>query len=267
MADAWEVRRRRMRALTRLAHAGQTRNGGRVPYWVHTDGVAELCRHVVGLSDEVGEAAGDLVLAAHGHDLFEDTWVTPELIRREFGDRVARWIGDLTNERGDHDRAAYLRHLATAGEEVRLVKCADLVDNMLSVAYGIHDLGLPWTRTFFLPIASDTRTVLAAAPFRRLTVSGRAMLDSVEWAWARMCGSVESAAGQPWAEGGAVAEAKDREGGEFDEKTQQWLDELTITDEEWAAARERQQREEDERRRRLFGDSAPFAIPDTDTDA
>jgi hypothetical protein len=267
MDDAWEARERRMRALTHRAHAGQTRNGGRVPYWVHTDGVAEICRHVISLSDEIGEAAGDVVLAAYGHDLFEDTWVTPSSIRREFGDRVARWIGDLTNEQGDHDRAAYLGHLAVADEEVRLVKCADLIDNMLSVAYGIHDLGLPWAQSFFLPIASDTRAVLAQAPFRRLTVSGRNMLDAVEWAWARMCGSVDSALGQPWAEGGAVAESKDRGAGELDEETQRWLDEMTFTDEQWAAAREKRRREEEERRRRLFGDSKPFAIPDTDTDA
>jgi hypothetical protein len=249
-----------MRALTHRAHAGQTRNGGRVPYWVHTDGVADLCRRALNLSDEVGEAATDLVLAAYGHDLFEDTAVTPALIRREFGDRVARWIGDLTNERGDSDREAYQRHLAVSDEEVRVIKCADLADNMLSVAYGIHDVGLPWTQSFFLPIASQTRAVLRRAPFWRLPATGRHMLELVEWAWARMHGSIESAFGQPWAEGEAVAEPADDE-------LAKWLDGMAVTDEQWSAVRERKEREAQERQRRVYGDADPFPIPDTDTDA
>jgi hypothetical protein len=54
----------RMRALTRSAHAGQTRNAGRVPYWVHTDAVADICRTALAHSD-IGPAAEDLILAAH----------------------------------------------------------------------------------------------------------------------------------------------------------------------------------------------------------
>lgn len=64
-----------------------------------------------------------------------------------------------------------------------------------------------------------------------------------------------------------MAESKDRGGGELDEQTQRWLDEMTFTEEQWAAAREKRRREEEERKRRLFGDAKPFAIPDTDTDA
>jgi hypothetical protein len=64
-----------------------------------------------------------------------------------------------------------------------------------------------------------------------------------------------------------VAESKDGGSGELDEETQRWLDKLTFTDEQWAEAQEEQRREDEERRRRLFGDSKPFAIPDTDTDA
>jgi (p)ppGpp synthase/HD superfamily hydrolase len=196
-----------MRALTRAAHAGQTRNAGRVPYWVHTDAVADICRSALARPDAaVGEAAEDLLLAAYGHDLYEDTSVSRDLIRREYGDRVDRWIADLTNQQGDTDREAYLRHLAGTEDEVRVVKCADLIDNQLSVAYGLHDLGLPWAREFLLPIATETRDVLRATPFARLPEIGRHMLLVVDWAWERLAGSMTSADGHGWAEaaGGGV---------------------------------------------------------------
>jgi len=200
----------RMRALTRAAHGGQTRNAGRVPYWVHTDAVADICRGALANAAGVGEvvaAAEDVVLAAYGHDLYEDTSVSRDLIRREFGDRVDRWIADLTNERGDADRAEYLRHLAATEDEVRVVKCADLIDNLLSVAYGLHDLGLPWARRFLLPIATETRDVLMTTPFARLPGVGRQMLGLVDWAWERLAGSMATADGQGWAESAGGVEA------------------------------------------------------------
>jgi hypothetical protein len=194
-----------MRELTRSAHDGQTRNGGRVPYWVHTDAVADICRAALATGGErevVGaEAADDLVLAAYGHDLYEDTAVSPEAIRSEFGPRVDGWIRDLTNEAGDHDRAAYLAHIGAMSDEARVIKCADLIDNTLSVAYGVHDLGLPWVLKFFLPIGRETREVLHSAAFDRLPATGAHLLGLVDFAWTRLAGSIETATGQPWAEG------------------------------------------------------------------
>jgi (p)ppGpp synthase/HD superfamily hydrolase len=194
-----------MRELTRSAHDGQTRNAGRVPYWVHTDAVADICRVALASCGERGvlgdEAADDLVLAAYGHDLYEDTSVSPEAIRAEFGARVDGWIRDLTNEVGDHDRAAYLAHVAVMSDEARVIKCADLIDNTLSVAYGVPDLGLTWVREFFLPIGAETRRALHAAPFERLPATGAHLLGLVDWAWARLAGSVDTATGQSWAEG------------------------------------------------------------------
>jgi hypothetical protein len=260
---------RRMRALTRQAHAGQTRNRDRVPYWVHTDAVADICRDALARTDEVVDAGEDLVLAAYGHDLYEDTSVSRDMVRREFGERVHRWIAELTNERGDADRAEYLRHLAGTEDEVRVVKCADLVDNMLSVAYGLHDLGLPWVRGFFLPIAADTRDVLLATPFRRLPGIGRRMLDLVNWAWRRMIGSMESATGQEWAEDSTVTDSDNRAGSspEDDEYYEQLRRQRTFPPEQYERIKEELRREEEEWARRVFGDRKPFPFPDTDTDA
>ena len=190
----------RMRELTRAAHAGQTRNGGRLPYWVHPDGVAGLCREALARSGELpADAAEDVVLAAHGHDLYEDTAVTPEQVSAEFGHRVAGWIAGMTNRRGDHDLDEYLRSFAAADDEVRLIKYADLADNTLSVAYGLHDVGLDWATGFFLPIAERTRDALAGVPFTRLRRSGVELAELAGWARVRLLGALESASGQPWA--------------------------------------------------------------------
>lgn len=258
-----------MRALTRTAHAGQTRNGGRLPYWVHTDAVAQICMDTLARTDEVVDGAEDLVLAAYGHDLYEDTSVSRDLIRREFGERVDAWIAGMTNEHGDADRAAYLRHLLQAEDEVRIIKCADLIENMVSVAYGLHDLGLPWARGFFLPIVRETRQVLWAAPFRRLPKIGQRLLDQVDWAWARMIGSMESAKGQAWAEDAPMTDrdvAADA-GENDDEAYEQLRQRLTLTPEQYAKIREETRRETEEEVRRLWGDRKPFAIPDTETDS
>jgi hypothetical protein len=258
-------RRDRMRAITRQGHAGQTRNGGRLPYWVHTDAVADICDQALRQSGELAaDEAEDLVLAAHGHDLYEDTDVTPAAIRDEFGPRVDDWIDGMTNHVGDHDRAEYMRHLAVSVDEVRVIKCADLIDNMLSVAYGLHDLGLEWAGGFFLPIAGETRSVLAATPFTRLPVTGAYLVALVEWAWHRLAGSIETAT--------AVAATNNRGDTMTDDdnltpEARAMIERLTFTDEQWAESKAATEAEAKRKAKELFGDQEPFAIPDTDTDA
>ncbi len=264
-------RRDRMRALTRSGHAGQTRNGDRLPYWVHTDAVADICDQALRRFDELpADEAGDLVLAAHGHDLYEDTDVSPDQIREEFGDRVDRLIDGMTNHVGDHDRAEYMRHLAAADDDVRVIKCADLIDNMLSVAYGLHDLGLEWARGFFLPIAGETREVLAATPFTRLPATGAYLVTLVEWAWQRLAGAIETAAdvaaAQPTHSSHPTGDTV-TDDDKLTPEARAMVERLSFTDEEWAESKAATEAEAKRKAKELFGDQQPFAIPDTDTDA
>jgi (p)ppGpp synthase/HD superfamily hydrolase len=203
-----DTRRDRMRDDVRRWHAGQTRNGGRLPYWVHTDAVADICEQALRRFGELPpDEAEDVVLAAYGHDLYEDTAAQPAVIRERYGDRVDGWIEGMSNRRGDSDRSAYLRHLAGSDDETRVIKCADLIDNMLSVAYGLHDLGLDWARDFFLPIAEETREVLVSTPSTRLPRTGAHLTGLVEWAWARLAGSLETAAAVAESTTATVAES------------------------------------------------------------
>ena len=138
-----------MLALVKQYHAGQSRNGGRVPYWVHVQSVAEILHYALARAGDLASDPAlerDLFLAAQGHDLYEDTEASPEQIQSLFGARVDQFIRLMSNPHGDHDRAAYLRQVRLAPEEVRLIKLADLTDNTLSCAYGIHDLGVTWVR-------------------------------------------------------------------------------------------------------------------------
>lgn len=252
----------RMRAVTRHGHGAQTRNGGRLPYWVHTDGVADICRQALLATGELtGELAEDLILAAYGHDLYEDTAISPADIRAEFGPRVDELISGMTNRNGDDDRAEYLRHLGSSSDDVRVIKCADLIDNMLSVAYGLHDLGLPWAYEFFLPIAGETRDVLLATPFTRLPRTGAYLTGLVDWAWHRLAGAVATMHTVITA-GGSMTEEKP-----LTPEQQKRIDELTFTKDEWTEATAAHEAEEEERAKRLFGDGPRFAIPDTETDS
>lgn len=286
-SPARDERRDRMRELTRQGHAGQTRNAGRLPYWVHTDAVADICDRALRHTGELpADEAADLVLAAHGHDLYEDTGVTPATIREQFGARVDGWIDGMTNRKGDRDRADYMRHLASSGDEVRLIKCADLVDNMLSVAYGLHDVGLDWAREFFLPIASQTREILLSTPFTRLPRTGAQLTGLVDWAWGRLAGSMETAAEVEAATAGAAgagtagsaptagaAGRADSGGAMADEKAElspaarAMLERLSIPRDQWADAVAAADAEDERQAEELFGEQGAYPIRDTETDS
>lgn len=64
-----------------------------------------------------------------------------------------------------------------------------------------------------------------------------------------------------------MAEPAGGTSGPEDDELADWLDGMAITDDQRSAVQERLQRENEERKRRIFGDTDPFPIPDTDTDA
>ncbi len=84
----------RDRAAT--AHAGQVRNGsGGMPYIEHPVAVAaRLAEH--GYDDEV-------IAAALLHDVVEDSDVTVEQLREEFGERVADLVAALSDDEAIED--------------------------------------------------------------------------------------------------------------------------------------------------------------------
>lgn len=157
-----------MLKLIKSAHSGQSRNAGKVPYWQHCVNVAEILKSTLELEGEKPEEGlfTDMVLAALGHDLLEDTDVTEGELRKQFGNRPAYIIVDLTNYQEDHNTKEYLDKITAASDEAKLIKYCDLLDNTLSVAYGLQDLGAEWATSFYLPIALSTAKVLGRSDLR-----------------------------------------------------------------------------------------------------
>ncbi len=124
------------------AHAGQFRKSGE-PYFTHCLAVAHILAEM--------RLDAEAIAAALMHDLIEDTSITLEEIRREFGASVANIVDGVTklknlpikseaDKRGRHiDRELeYIRKMALAmGDDVRvvIVKLADRLHNMRTLGY------------------------------------------------------------------------------------------------------------------------------------
>lgn len=97
------------------AHKGQKDKAG-MDYITHPIAVASM---VEGDEEKC---------AAYLHDVLEDTDVTEEELRKEFGDVITNAVVALTRKEGE----AYLDFVRRAGENkiARVVKIADLTHNM-----------------------------------------------------------------------------------------------------------------------------------------
>lgn len=123
----------RARVFATAAHAAvrQLRKYTFEPYIVHPAEVAKIVEGVGG-----SEA---MIAAAWLHDTVEDTEVSIELIRVEFGSEVSDLVGWLTDvSRPDHGNRAVRKaidraHTAAAPAEAQTVKLADLISNTRSI--------------------------------------------------------------------------------------------------------------------------------------
>lgn len=151
-------------------HSAQTRNNGKIPYSVHCLSVSEILMSAL---VEAGEESEDennnisIACSALGHDLLEDTTATRDYIRENFGDATLALIEEVTNDGGDDKHEAYVEKLMRASEEALLIKYSDLIDNTISVAYGLHDLGVDWVSEFYLPIMNRTEDFLNKKVFNK----------------------------------------------------------------------------------------------------
>ncbi|AGL61920.1 hypothetical protein L336_0211 [Candidatus Saccharimonas aalborgensis] len=146
-------------------HKGQFR--GDVPVTIHCQNVANIVEYALTATGSVRDKGllEDITLAALGHDLLEDTDIPRELLRDQYGERVLSFIELLTNHEDDYHTDKYMQQIASAPEEVRIIKYGDLIDNTTSVAYNLHQLGIEWGNDFFRPIMERTMTVLGSSEF------------------------------------------------------------------------------------------------------
>ncbi len=123
----------RARLFATAAHAavGQLRKYTHEPYIVHPAEVVSIVKTV--------DHTEAMIAAAWLHDVVEDTGVSIELIRAEFGSEVSDLVGWLTDvSRPDHGNRAARKaidraHTAQAPAEAQTVKLADLISNTRSI--------------------------------------------------------------------------------------------------------------------------------------
>ena len=127
------------------AHAGTERRGKGFPYIVHP---MEAMAIVATLT-----ADQELLAAAALHDVVEDTALTVEDIRAEFGDRVAELVeaesdkfveGVSESDSWRTRKQAAIDRLAEAPLEVKMIAMGDKLSNMRAIArdYALRGDGL-----------------------------------------------------------------------------------------------------------------------------
>jgi (p)ppGpp synthase/HD superfamily hydrolase len=133
----------RAKQFATQAHASidQRRKYSGELYIVHPAAVVEIVRSV--------DHTEAMLAAAWLHDTVEDTPVTLEDIKREFGDEVAELVEMLTDVSRPEDGNRAVRkeidrqHTARASRAAKTIKLADLIENSCSIL--AHDRGFART--------------------------------------------------------------------------------------------------------------------------
>jgi len=117
------------------AHRNTERRGKGFPYIVHPMEAVEIVATIT--NDQ------ELLAAAILHDTIEDTDVTYEQLKREFGDRIAdivyaesdRFVEGVSEENSWHARKqAAITRLAEAPHDAKVVAMGDKLSNMRAIA-------------------------------------------------------------------------------------------------------------------------------------
>ena len=130
------------------AHAGTERRGKGYPYIVHPMEAVEIVATMT--TDQ------ELLAAAALHDTVEDTEVTVEQLRTEFGKRIASLVADesdvmpegMTEEASWHQRKqAAIDRLSKASHDAKIVALGDKLSNMRAIARDYAEIGdALWSR-------------------------------------------------------------------------------------------------------------------------
>ncbi|MBQ9418021.1 MAG: bifunctional (p)ppGpp synthetase/guanosine-3',5'-bis(diphosphate) 3'-pyrophosphohydrolase [Bacteroidales bacterium] len=130
------------------AHAGIERRGKGYPYIVHPLEAVEIVATMT--------ADQELLAAAALHDTVEDTDVTVEQLRSEFGERVASLVAAESEEKyegiSEADswqarKQAAIDRLSLASRDAKIVALGDKLSNMRAIARDYAEMGAGlWSR-------------------------------------------------------------------------------------------------------------------------
>ena len=124
------------------AHTGTERRGKGFPYIIHPMEAMEIVATMT--------TNQELLAAAALHDTVEDTDVTIEDIRSEFGDKIASLVAQESEERPEgmsdeeswHGRKqAAIDRLAKASRDAKIVALGDKLSNIRAIARDYAEMG------------------------------------------------------------------------------------------------------------------------------
>lgn len=135
-------------AFATQAHSGTERRGKGYPYIIHP---MEAVSIVATITNDP-----EMLVAAILHDTVEDTEVTIEQIRSEFGDRVANLVAHETAPLPDDApwrtrKEAQLAQLASAPYDSKVVAMGDKLSNMRALAADYKTIGDQLWKRFHAP--------------------------------------------------------------------------------------------------------------------
>lgn len=181
-----------MLELIQKYHFKQTRNNGKIPYWHHCDRVAQLLIYILDKTEECIDFKKEhIILAALGHDLYEDTKCSRDEIINMFGPEVDDLIWQVTNELGDDKYQQYLDKLEFSSEEAILIKLADIYDNMESATYSISENGLEITKNIWLPLLERQWLQIQKYPAQKYTKSFALLCDLVSLSYLKLISTIK----------------------------------------------------------------------------
>ena len=138
------------------AHAGTERRGKGFPYIVHPMEAVEIVATIT--PDQ------ELLAAAALHDVIEDTDISADEIREEFGDRIANLVvaesdvfpeGLSEEESWRARKQAAIDRLAAAPRDAKIVALGDKLSNMRAIARDYAVKGDELWKIFHAPHPSD----------------------------------------------------------------------------------------------------------------
>ncbi len=170
-----------MLEVVKKYHAGQTREGGVEPYWPHCERVAIFVKKAFENSHEgLQGQQQETLLAALGHDLYEDTIISKKEIIENFGSSVDVLIEELTNRDGDEHAEKYAEKLKSDSEQALLIKLADLCDNYGTGATSLPQNGFEWTKGFLWPILNVQWLAVKDLKFKQFPKTSEFLMLLVE---------------------------------------------------------------------------------------
>lgn len=136
MLGHWTARIRNAIVFASNWHDGQRRKECNVPYNAHLWQVHVLLA--------LSGADDDTQIAGIFHDILEDTDVRPELLGWLFGSEVLRMVEVVTDPKGkdwEERKKIIIERIKTAELKIKLIKCADKLDNLQSIAELLQNEG------------------------------------------------------------------------------------------------------------------------------